>query len=210
MQQAPGAHLVVDRIISGDGVTDELELFRGLGRLRSQAHRSGKTIDVLSLSLGCYTHDDKPSPLLERALNAFDRHAVIVACAGNAGSERPFWPAALKRVVAVASLDAEGRDRAEFSNYGWWVDACTLGERVASSFLSYDGPAADGNEHFSGFASWSGTSFAAPRVAGAIAARSAALGISPAQATADLLDPRDRPSMPDLGVLIDSESDSAS
>ena len=203
LQQAPDAHLVIDRIISGDGVTDELELFRGLGRLRSRALTSGKTIDIVSLSLGCYTHDDKPSPLLENALNGFDRHAVIVACAGNAGSERPFWPAALKRVIAVGSLDAAGEDRAEFSNYGWWVDACTLGEQVTSSFFNYDGPAAAGDEHFRGFASWSGTSFAAPRVAGAIAARAAAEGVSPAQAAADLLDSRDRPSMPDLGVLVD-------
>ena len=157
------------------------------------------------LTLGCYTHDDKPSPVLEHGPKAFDHHTVIVACAGNAGSDRPYWPAALKRVVAVASLDAHGRDRAAFSNYGWWVDACSLGADVVSSFFSFDDPAGDGHEaeHFAGYASWSGTSFAAPRVAGAIAARAAGLGVSAAKAAADLLDGSVHPSMPDLGVLVD-------
>lgn len=205
LQQAPAANLVIERIIAGDGVTDELQLLRGLAKLRKRARDGRSEIDVISLSLGCYTHDDKPSPVLEHGLKAFDHHTVIVACAGNAGSDRPYWPAALKRVVAVASLDAHGRDRAAFSNYGWWVDACSLGADVVSSFFSFDDPTGDGHEaeHFAGYASWSGTSFAAPRVAGAIAARAAELGVSAAKATADLLDGSVHPSMPDLGVLVD-------
>jgi len=206
LKQAPEANLIVERVIAGDGVTDEYELLRGLAKLRKHASESKMTVDVVSLSLGCYTHDDKPSPVLEHALSAFDHHTVIVACAGNAGSDRPYWPAALKRVIAVGSLDASGRDRASFSNYGWWVDACTLGDEVVSSFFSFDGIAPDGSgqsEHFNGFATWSGTSFAAPRVAGAIAARAAEQGTSAAKAAAELLDPSSRPSMPDLGVLVD-------
>jgi subtilisin family serine protease len=203
VRQAPDAHLVIEKVITGDGIIDELGLFRGLAALRSRANKSGKTIDVVSLSLGCYTHDDKPSPVLEHAIRAFDRDTVLVACAGNGGSDRPYWPAALKRVIAVGSLDVKGHDRAEFSNYGWWVDACTMGERVVSSFFSYDDHTPHGDEIFNGFAHWSGTSFAAPRVAGAIAARAADQGVTPAQAAADLLDPHDNPSMPDLGVLVD-------
>lgn len=206
LRQAPAAHLVISRIISGDGVTDELGLLRGLADLRSRARRSGKPIDVVSLSLGCYTHDDKPSPALEHGLAAFDRHTVIVACAGNAGSDRPFWPAALKRVVAVGALDAQGRDRAGFSNYGWWVDACAPGDHVTSSFFTYDARGPRGEEHFTGYAAWSGTSFAAPRVAGAIAGQALTQGVSAAHAAAALLDPSDQPSMPDLGVLVDVAS----
>jgi subtilisin family serine protease len=144
--------------------------------------------------------------VVEHAVNAFDRHTVIVACAGNAGSDRPFWPAALKRVIAVGSLDAEGDDRADFSNYGWWVDACTLGDKVTSSFFNYTDHAPGGDEDFTGYASWSGTSFAAPRVAGAIAAKAASDGSSAAAAAAALIDPNAAPSMPDLGVLVDVPS----
>jgi subtilisin family serine protease len=109
-------------------------------------------------------------------------------------------------VVAVGSLDVEGDDRADFSNYGWWVDACTLGDQVVSSFFSFTDHAPSGDEDFAGYASWSGTSFAAPRVAGAIAAKAAANGISAAAAAAALIDPNTAPSMPDLGVLVDVPS----
>jgi subtilisin family serine protease len=205
-QHAPSASLIVGKIIAGDGVTDELRLLRGLARLRAHADQHKAPVDVISLSLGCYTHDDKPSPVLEQGLHSFGHETVVVACAGNFSSDRPYWPAAMKRVVAVASLDATGVDRAEFSNYGWWVDACTVGENVVSSFFDFDGPVGSSPtpEDFTGYATWSGTSFAAPRVAAAIAARAGAHGGSASAAAAQLLDPTDHPSMPDLGVLVDS------
>lgn len=204
-KHAPAASLVIEKIIAGDGVTDELRLLRGLARLRAHAHDRAAPVDVISLSLGCYTHDDKPSPVLEHGLNSFGHQTVVVACAGNFSSDRPYWPAAMKRVVAVASLDAKGVDRAAFSNYGWWVDACTVGQDVVSSFFSFDGPVGSSPtpEDFTGYATWSGTSFAAPRVAAAVAARAAKHGVPVAVAAAELLDPSDRPSMPDLGVLVD-------
>jgi subtilisin family serine protease len=204
-KHAPAAKLMIEKIIAGDGVTDELRLLRGLARLRAQAHQHRAPVDIISLSLGCYTHDDKPSPVLEHGLNSFGHETVVVACAGNFSSDRPYWPAALKRVVAVGSLDATGVDRAEFSNYGWWVDACTIGEGVVSSFFNFDGPvgSSPAPEDFTGFATWSGTSFAAPRVAAAIAARAARRDVPAAVAAAELLDPTDHPSMPDLGVLVD-------
>ena len=204
-KHAPAASLMIGKIIAGDGVTDELRLLRGLSRLRAQAHEHRTPVDVISLSLGCYTHDDKPSPVLEHGLNSFGHETVVVACAGNFSSDRPYWPAAMKRVVAVASLDAKGVDRAEFSNYGWWVDASTVGQNVVSSFFSFDGPVGSSPtpEDFTGYATWSGTSFAAPRVAAAIAARAAAHNVPAAAAAAELLDPTEHRSMPDLGVLVD-------
>ena len=194
-KHAPAASLVIGKIIAGDGVTDELRLLRGLARLRAHAHETNTPVDVISLSLGCYTHDDKPSPVLEHGLHSFGHDTVVVACAGNFSSDRPYWPAAMKRVVAVASLDAKGVDRAEFSNYGWWVDACTVGQDVVSSFFSFDGPVGSSPtpEDFTGYATWSGTSFAAPRVAAAIAARAAAHSVSAAVAAAELLDPSGPP-----------------
>lgn len=203
-QRAPEASLLIGRIISSDGVSDELTLVRGLAKLASHGRTTNTPVDVISLSLGCYTYDDKPSPVMGHALNAVDRDTVIVACAGNSNSDRPFWPAAFKRVIAVGALDADGLDRAPFSNYGWWVDACAPGDQIVSSFFSFDGLGPEGPEKFEGYARWSGTSFAAPRVAGAIAARAGELGISALQASADLLDSTTHPSMPDLGVFIEA------
>ncbi len=209
LQHAPGAHLVVEKVMDGDGSTDEMRLLRGLARLRSRARNAATPVDVISLSLGCYTHDDRPSPALQHGLAAWGHETVIVACAGNASSERPYWPAAMKRVIGVGSLDASGHDRASFSNYGWWVDACTVGDQVVSSFFTFDGRSPQGRggpavtESFDGYARWSGTSFAAPRVAAAIAHAAAAGGVTSAQAAAELLDPAARPAMPDLGVFVD-------
>jgi len=210
MQHAPAAHLLISRIVEEDGVTDERRLLNGLAHLRSSAHAAAIPIDVVSLSLGCYTHDDRPSPALHHGINAFANDTVIVACAGNANSERPYWPAALKNVTAVASLDATGTDRASFSNYGWWVDACTSGDHVVSSFFSSAGLGPDGDETFNGYATWSGTSFAAPRVAAVIAASAAQHGVSATVAAADLLDPSRHRSMPDLGVFVDAPAGGAS
>jgi subtilisin family serine protease len=203
LQHAPDAELLIERVMDKAGVTDELLLTRGLFRLRSAARATGSPIDLVSLSLGCYTHDDRPSPVLQRSIAAFGDDTVFVAAAGNAASDRPYWPAALKGVIAVGSLDATGTDRASFSNYGWWVDACTIGEHVLSSFFSFDGLGPAGEEKFDGYATWSGTSFAAPHVAATIAARAAHDGVDARRAAAELLDSSRHRSMPDLGVFVD-------
>ena len=90
-------------------------------------------------------------------------------------------------------------ERSSFSNYGSWVACCTEGEDVLSSFIMQwpDGPTEDaepaGNPagyavgsypdktFNSGWAQWSGTSFAAPKVAGAFAKR-IAQGKTPSEA----------------------------
>jgi subtilisin family serine protease len=198
LRHAPGVRIRAKRVLGGDGVGDELDVLRALAWLASWGRA-----DLVNLSLGCHTYDDRPSPLVARAVAALGRRTVVVACAGNHASDRPFWPAALKRVVAVAALD--GADRAWFSDYGWWVDACAPGTGVASCFVRFDGPrppvrGVDPDE-FRGYASWSGTSFAAPAVAGAIARLAAAEDLEAAVAAARLLEPTHHRTLPDLGIV---------
>ncbi|GAA0968041.1 S8 family peptidase [Actinocorallia libanotica] len=181
LQHAPSARLLARRVIGGDGVGDELTLIRalrGLGR-----------VDVVNVSLGCHTFDDRPSPLMEQAVASLGPDTVVVACAGNAASDRPFWPAALPGVIGVAALD--GSERAWFSNHGPWVDACAPGVAVHSSFVRFG--------KFDGYALWSGTSFAAPAVAGAVAARVTAGSDGPAAAAAVLAS---GPARHGLGTII--------
>ncbi|GGK82525.1 serine protease [Sphaerisporangium melleum] len=185
LRQAPGTRLRVARVLDGNGVGDEAGVLRALGVLRD-TH-----VDVLVLSFGCHTYDDLPSPLVERALGAFP-HTVVVACAGNTGSSRPFWPAALPGVIAVAALDAAGSGRARFSAYGPWVDACARGEDLTSTFVDF--------HPFDGYAMWSGTSFATAVVAGAIA--SAARHMSAQEAARHVLQSAGAGRFPDLGVHV--------
>jgi subtilisin family serine protease len=205
LRHAPAARVRAKKVLGGDGIGDEFAVIRALSWLAEWGRA-----EIVNLSLGCYTFDDRPSPVLARAVRRLCsvNGTVVVACAGNAASDRPFWPAALKWVIAVAALD--GDERAWFSNYGWWVDACAPGVRIASCFVRFDGPREDPRrgvsgidaDAFEGYATWSGTSFAAPAVAGAIA-RLAAEEDLPAAAAADrLLDPAASLTLPDLGVII--------
>lgn len=196
LRQAPTAFLMIERALGDDGVGDELELLRAIARLHGRLSASGETLDVLNLSLGGYTVDDEPSPLLAESLGRFGKQTVIVVAAGNNGSNRQFWPAALKSCVAVGALEPDGERRAEFSNHGWWVDACAVGAKVCGPFLN------DGRDFF-GYAEWSGTSFAAPRVAGAIAGFAASKHLSAIEAADTLLDPASRVRHPDFGVVVE-------
>ncbi|MEO5877275.1 MAG: S8 family serine peptidase [Streptosporangiaceae bacterium] len=180
LQHAPAARIRAGRVLGGDGVADELDVVRAL---------AGLSADVVNLSLGCHTFDDRPSPVLRQAVGALGRATVVTACAGNTASDRPFWPAALEQVIGVAALD--GDERAWFSNHGPWVDACAPGVGIVSSFVRFG--------DFAGYATWSGTSFAAPVVAGAIAAK-AAEGMTNAEAAVQVMS--SGPTRPGLGTII--------
>lgn len=210
----PGARLAVHRILKATGESDIYTLVNGIAVLRDLVDRAGLRLDVLNLSLGGYTRRDRPSRTLAAALAPLIRSGtVVVAAAGNNASWRPFFPAAMTDVVGVGALRATGR--AAFSNFGPWVDACAPGVDVVSTF--FDESAGDLNQvqlpphpwstapipaRFPGFARWSGTSFAAPAVAGAIVEAAWAWQVSASEAAFRLLQDWHRYRVPDLGVVL--------
>src|SRR5207247_11023930 len=125
--------------------------------------------------------------------------------AGNQGPSKPSWPAAPKRVIGVGALDSptyrgagapasDPTPPAAYSNFGWWVDAWAIGDRVSTFSLEWDdaplplpGGMALEARHFEGWARWTGTSFATPAVAGAIAALAERDGVSVREAAFQLL-----------------------
>jgi thermitase len=113
--------------------------------------------DVINLSLG--TPFD--SAVLRSAVaDAVARGVVIVAAAGNDNLDTPQYPAAYPGVITVTAVDASGV-KADFANYGReWVDLAAPGVGIVSTIVGPEG---------SGYATWSGTSMAAPFVAGAAA-----------------------------------------
>jgi len=194
--RAPDATVDIAKVLDSEGYGDEVQIARTILRFARD--------DVINLSLGGYSHGDVPPLALVEAVSHVAPGSVIVAAAGNNCSDRLMWPAALKRVIAVGALDGNGM-RAPFSNYGWWVDACARGVDVLSTFVDFAETAAPSGgrapQSFNGWATWSGTSFAAPKVAGEIAAVKAQEGLASARdAAAKLLASPNR--LPDLGVVL--------
>jgi subtilisin family serine protease len=192
-QHAPGAHLSISRVLGSDGVCDEVDLLEAINALRGRSAAGKNRIGVLNLSLGAYTWNDRPPALLSQAIQRLGADTVVVAAAGNNASDRVFWPAAFDSVVGVGAQTADGRGRTPFSNHGSWVDAWAPGDRVASSFVSFDGPDDEAPnadidaDCFTGFATWSGTSFAAPRIAAELARRAQDQKTSPRQVLPSVL-----------------------
>ncbi|MEN3361896.1 MAG: hypothetical protein V7637_5878 [Mycobacteriales bacterium] len=213
---APAAELAVGRVLKATGEGDIHGLVDGIARLRTAVSQAGRRLDVLNLSLGGYTRRDRPSATLSSALGPLVRSGtVIVAAAGNNSSWRPFFPAALPQVIGVGAVDAHGP--AAFSNYGPWVDACSTGVDVVSTFFDESAgelPQVNLAPHpwstqpiparFPGFARWSGTSFAAPAVSAAIVAAAWSWQVTAAEATSRLLRDWNKYRLPDLGVLVNA------
>lgn len=106
--------------------------------------------DVINMSLGNY----QPSKVLEEAVRyAYDNNVVMVSAAGNDGSNQPTYPSAYPEVLSVAAVDYNG-NRANFSNYGDYIDIAAPGVNIPSTFFNAQ------------YAALSGTSMAAPHVAG--------------------------------------------
>jgi subtilisin family serine protease len=166
--------------------------------------------DIINLSAGTVS-ELAEGPML---LNAFydkvlRRHkgVVLVAAAGNDGARNLFWPAAAPWAVGVGALGADLRHRAPFSNHGSWVDVYAPGERLVNAFPTghyrYDEPPNAGAEaDFDGLARWSGTSFAAPLVAGAIAARMSRTGENGPEAARRVLARARRSAIPGVGAVL--------
>jgi len=191
LRKAPNARLWIDRVLDDIGVCDELQLLQSLDRIRRREQATGTKVDVLNLSLGGYAHHDEPSPLVADSLRRFGSQTVVVTAAGNNSSDRLFWPAALKDCVAVGA-------KATFSDHGWWVDASAPGVDIAGPFPQRR---PDGEIEL-GFARWSGTSFAAPHVAGAIAHLVNTQKITAREAAEILLNTANPDADPDYGVEI--------
>jgi len=159
---------------------------------------------VVNLSAGTYCRNDWP-PL---SFLAFKSGGVTLTCAaGNDATSREFWPAAFDWTVGVGALGADRRHRAWFSNYGDWVNVYTPGEGLVNAFATgrytyHEPPKRPAVQEFRGRARWSGTSFAAPLVAGLVAAAMSAGGRSAAAATHDLLAQAQAQQIPGVGPVL--------
>jgi len=169
MDNTDNARVRIVRVLDANGICTEAALADALVALADD------DIDIVNLSLGGFSHDDLPPALLSAALGRIleNHDRGVVAAAGNeANDRRPYWPAAFAgttlpfapQVVAVAAHD--GSQLCAWSNAGPWVSLTAPGSDIVSTYVTH-------RDFPTGFARWSGTSFAAPFVVAAIAANRA-------------------------------------
>lgn len=146
---APGVQILPVRVLDATGNGDDDELAFGI----IWAVDNGA--DIVNLSIGGAI----PSTLLEGAIDhAVSNGVLVVVAAGNDGAtgNAPSYPAAYRQVLAVGSTDASDR-RSMFSNTGEYLDIAAPGSWIVSTWPG------------GRYQSSSGTSMAAPFVAGAAA-----------------------------------------
>lgn len=192
LQQAPAATVIARSVLDLHGEASSWDVAKAIVAL------AGTRPHVMNLSFLCFTENGDPPLALRAAVDKVDSDTVIVAAAGNHGNPQngqdrfdpPAWPAAFDRVIAVASADKVDAP-SSFAPQGQWIDVYLPGEDVRSTFiegrLDVNEGLDDEDAVYKGFASWSGSSFAAAKLSGAVAARTKIGSKSPSAALAELL-----------------------
>ena len=181
---APGCTLIPVRVLAAmerDGERFGAGLVDNINQGVKWAVDNGA--DVINMSLGV-RHEGGGLPHAEVIRYALQRGATVVAASGNDGQNALYYPGALPGVITVGAMSRQG-GVAAFSTYNRRVQLIAPGEDIYSSYRE------------EGYAFATGTSHAAPFVAGAVALlKSFARGLSDGQAkyllkhTADRLDQR--------------------
>ena len=167
---APGVRLVPLRAFGGDGrgATDDIAA--------AILYAAESSLDVINLSFG----RDYAAPLLREAIRyAVDRGTVVVASAGNNGGDEAHYPSDYPEVIAAAWLTSDGEDIAGRGEFGIGIDLGAPGTAIYTTTVPPDD--ADQPDASQLYGRRSGSSMAAPQVAGAAALlRSLDASLSPA------------------------------
>lgn len=144
---APDATIIPMRVLDSDGTGDEVVIAQAIrDAVRDHAN-------IINLSFG--TESDVHSALIDSALYLAENSGVLtVISAGNTGGNKPLYPADSGDALAVTAVDTGTDQVARYASHGSWVELAAPADDVI-------GPIPGG-----GYAQWSGTSMAAPLVAG--------------------------------------------
>jgi hypothetical protein len=175
-QIAPGCEIVAYRYTDADGLGTEKDVAEALLRAAADAEADGVRL-IINASVGTPAVAGNPPLALKNAVARIAQghpEWLIVAAAGNDGTVAEMYPAAFPEVKAVGALTSDLQGAA-FSNRGWWVDCSSVGVGVVSTFVEGVEPpdkipgVADQVFGSDSWAIWSGTSFSAPQISGAVA-----------------------------------------
>jgi serine protease len=164
------------RVLGIDGGTS-YDVIQGVRFAAGLPNDSGtapaKRADIINLSLGSRYSSQAEQNTLDQVRNA---GVIVVASAGNDASSNPSFPAAYGGVVSVAATTIT-KSRAPYSNFGPSIDIAAPGGNFATDVngdglgdgvVSTIGDDRNGRVVF-GYAALTGTSMAAPHVAGVAA-----------------------------------------
>lgn len=200
---APQADVFVANIFNVAGSGLETDFVRKLDAALNLG------VDVFNLSVTSPTRKNVPMMSLAAWLKRVRQYkgVAVVVPAGNSNSRLPEWPAAFPETVSVGALAADWHSRADFSNFGGWVDVYAPGRGLINAYATGTytckvPPYAGQERKFYGMARWSGTSFSTPIVTGLIAARMSRTGENGQQAAAALLAEAHARAIPGVGAVL--------
>lgn len=143
---APKAHLLSLKVLghSGMGKTEAVAA--------AVSYATEAKADIVCMSLG----STRPDARLHDVIRHAHREGVIIVCAAGNDGGAVNYPAAFAETVAVGAVNKSG-EACEFSSRGKEISVAAPGQDITSTWLA------------NGYATISGTSMAAPFVAGVLA-----------------------------------------
>ena len=141
---APNARIMPIRVLNGDGIGTAFNVAQGI----RYAMRNGAR--VINMSLGSRQRSKAIEDAVQEARNI---NVVCVASAGNHGLPVQQYPTSQHELISVTSVESNNV-KSGYSDFGSWISVSAPGTSIRSTYWN------------GGYANWSGTSFAAPFVAG--------------------------------------------
>lgn len=163
---APNAKIVPVRVLGAcGGTTSDIAdaIVWASGGSVSGIPANANPAEVINMSLGSSVAATCSSTYANAIASANSRGTIVVTAAGNEGTTANHMPGNCPGVINVAASTSTGA-RASYSNYGSRVHITAPGDRIASTVNS--GTTTPSTE---GYSYMSGTSMAAPHVAGIVA-----------------------------------------
>jgi major intracellular serine protease len=154
---APKSSLLILKVLTNQGIGDVNNLIQSIYYAITWRGENGEKVDILTMSLG----SKLDNPILHEAILAAVSHGIsVVVASGNDGdgmdSEEFRYPGAYNEVIEVGSVNAQ-KAPSRFSNNNKEIDLVAPGEEIFSTYKNNT------------YKTLSGTSMAAPFVAGSLA-----------------------------------------